>query len=107
MNLWTEIPEAAALLHAAVAHPPAAHEFKDVHGDREWRYIGRIPRQLRSIRERFLEDALAAGDKSKNYAPFARNDRITVTRAIDEALERAGAKGPVEESFYVTAEAAE
>jgi hypothetical protein len=103
--LWIELPEAAALLAEAVARPPQAHEFRYDDG-REWRYTGRIPLRLRKIREAFLEQALSAGDKSRDYAVFARNSTLTVTRAIDEALEKARAKGPFEESFY-TSEAAE
>lgn len=100
-RLWTELPEAAALLAEAIAHPPQAHQFTDPCGDKEWRYIGRIPRRLRSIRADYLEQALSAGDKSRDYAVFARNSSLTVTRAIDEVLERAGAREPFEESFRV------
>jgi hypothetical protein len=99
--LWPSHPLAQALLAEAVANPPEKHGFKYAHGDHDLRYTGKIVRDLRKVRNDFLNAALRSGDASGDHSSFVRNNALTVDRAIDEARAAAGVSPDFQEGFVI------
>jgi hypothetical protein len=107
--LWTDRPEARALLAAAVANPPrkAAYRVRDLTDRHEVRYMGRIPSALRDVQGAHLDALIRLESRGLlSRAEVLRNWKLTPTIAIDRALD-AAAGAPPEEPFSAFAEAAE
>ena len=85
---WTADPEAAALLASCAATRPAFRERREVYGatvDRSFYFTGKRVARLRAIRNRYMEAALAEGDRSGNHDQF-RAECLEVEEAIEAAV---------------------
>lgn len=85
---WTALPEAAALLAACAARPPAARMVKvtDLTTYHARLYVGARIRRLNAIHRREAERIFAACDAARDYAAFDAHCRSTVQQAVADAL---------------------
>lgn len=103
-TLWTETREAKRLIAMAVGNPPEKRCFRvrDLTERFEDRYTGPLVRRLRQLHEAAIDYLIQQErDGKATRADVIRNMKLTPTKAIDEARERAGV-GSVEESFSVS-----
>ena len=85
---WTALPEAAALLAACAADPPATRMVKvaDLTTYHDRRYVGARVRRLNAIHRAEADRLFAAAERSGDYRAFDAHCRRTVQHAIADAL---------------------
>ena len=85
---WTELPEAAALLAACAADPPATRMVKvtDLTTYHDRRYVGTRVRRLNRIHRAEADRLFAEAEASGDYRAFDAHCRRNVQHAIADAL---------------------
>jgi len=85
---WTGLAEAAALLAACAADPPATRMVKvtDLTIRHDRRYVGARVRRLDAIHRAEADRLFAAAEASGDYRAFDAHCRRTVQHAIADAL---------------------
>jgi hypothetical protein len=86
MTLWTADPEARALLAQAAITPPARIVRKDPFGDKWEECTGKLARDLRRVRNRYLDQALKLSDETGDESEFSANLLLSVETAVDAAV---------------------
>ena len=85
---WTGLPQAAALLAACAADPPATRMVKvsDLTTYHDRRYVGARVRRLNAIHRAEADRLVAAAEAAGDYRAFDAHCRRTVQHAIADAL---------------------
>jgi hypothetical protein len=90
-HVWTDLPEAAALLADCAARPPGTRMVKvtDLTIRHDRRYVGARIRALDAIHRAEAGRLFAAAEATGNYAAFDAHCRRTVQQEIADRLLRA------------------